>query len=79
VRKPPSRHRPCSVCAALTDGQQEELQQARAQGLSFTQLARRFPTFSRSSLYRHLRGRHRERPITYCAFDQWRQATKEGK
>ena len=79
MRKLPSRHRPCSVCAALTDAQQEELQQARAERASYTQLARRFPQFSRSALYRHARGKHRQRPLSYSAVDQWQRSLRPNK
>jgi len=47
---------------------QVRIQQARTEGASYTQLARRFPQFSRSALYRHTHGKHRQRPIAYAAF-----------
>ena len=57
---------PCSVCLGITDAQQVALQQARTAGRSFTQLAEEFP-FSRSAIYRHMKAKHRERPIEYNA------------
>jgi hypothetical protein len=53
------------------DGAQVRIQQARAEGTSYTQLARRFPQFSRSALYRHTHGKHRERPLSYAAYKEW--------
>jgi hypothetical protein len=68
---PPGR--PCSVCQRITDAQQVALQQARTAGRSFTRLARDFP-FSRSAIFRHVKGRHRERPIVYNAREQYERS-----
>jgi hypothetical protein len=58
---------PCSVCLYITPAQQIALQQARTAGHSFTQLAREFPPFSRSAIFRHLTKHHMERPVVYNA------------
>jgi hypothetical protein len=60
------------------DGTQVRIQQVRAEGASYTQLAQRFPQFSRSALYRHTHGKHRQRPITYAAFEEWQRSLRAG-
>jgi hypothetical protein len=76
MRKLPARHRPCSVCMGADDGTRVRIQQARTEDASYTELARRFPQFSRSTLYRHARGKHRQMPIRYAAFQEWQRSRK---
>ena len=57
---PPGRS--CSICAAISDAEQVELQKLRTAGRSYTELARLFPSYSRAAIFRHLKAHHNERP-----------------
>ncbi len=77
MRKLPTRHRVCSVCARgeiLT----AELARARAEGLSYLALARRF-SLSKAAVFRHCRNGHYPRPYVYNAWKelaQWERSRR---